>query len=86
MRESKERCNILEANKKRHECNQRFGKAEILQIKKKEKKTNKKPQNLTITLYIPNNFFYQEGIIKHFKVNYSTINMSIQQVQLNQRY
>lgn len=36
--------------------------------------------------YMPNNFFYQEGIIKHFKVNYSTINMSIQQVQLNQRY
>lgn len=33
---------------------------------------------------MPNNFFYQEGIIKHFKVNYSNINMSIQQVQLNQ--
>lgn len=44
MRQLKGRSKFLEANQKRHECNQRFGKAEIFQIKKKK---YKKAPNLT---------------------------------------
>lgn len=82
MRELKERSKFLEANQKRHECNQRFLKAEVSQIKKKYKK----PQTLLKVFRYQIISFVNRGIIKHFKVNYSTINMPIQQVQLNQMH